>query len=236
MTMTQDLHKLATKASGSTTSRAGSWTTAPSSATSTSCRSSRPDLEPDHLRTKRSALRPVRQEHPAKGAKRFVRETLFVELALEDLRRAPTCSGPNSTHARNGRAGCRWRCLRSLPKTPGPPSRRPSGIHKLADRPNLLRQDPVPGRRPAIGGKPSLPACRSTSRCCSPGNTIWPSRRPTCGASSGASPAKLDPKVKLGRLDLRQPLGTGAVAGKGARGAHQPAGNRRHLSLSFLLG
>ena len=60
----------------------------------------------------------------------------------------PTCSGPSSTARAERTAGCRWRCLRSLPKTPGPPSRRPSGSTSLPDRPNLYVK--IPGTREGV--------------------------------------------------------------------------------------
>jgi transaldolase len=100
-------------------------------------------------------------------------ETLFVELALEDLRRAADLFRPEFDRTRG---------------TDGWVSMEVSPLIAEDTRATIeAARSRVPGRASPRSRKPSLRACRSTSRCCSPGNTIWPSRRPTCGASSGAS-------------------------------------------------
>ena len=135
-------------------------------------------------------------------------EGLFVELALEDLRRALTCSGPSTTPPMESMAGSRWSCRRCWPTT----------------RHTALM------RRPGFTGRPTGATCSSRFRYagrCSGDRGIdlrW--RAHQCDAAVFAravcrrrrslpawhrTPSRCwaQSAGRVGRLAVRQPLGQG---------------------------
>ena len=95
-------------------------------------------------------------------------EALFMELALEDLRRAADLFRPifDATDGVDG-----WVSMRRR-------------IAQTCSSKSPVRRKGFPRSRNL-----SSPAFRSTSPCCSRASNILPPPRRTCGASSGASPA-----------------------------------------------
>ena len=78
-------------------------------------------------------------------------EELFFDLALEDLTRAPSCSGRSSTAPTAWTAGSRWRSRRCWPTTPPARWPRPRRCISAAGRPNLFIKIPgTPEGLPAI--------------------------------------------------------------------------------------
>ena len=170
----------------------------------------------------------LRRGDPRQGQGRASRgEALFVELALEDLRRAADLFRPVFEATRTAStAGSRWRSRRCSPTIP-PGSDRGGRAHARAqgERPNLFVKIP--------GTPEGVPAIEESIFAGVPINvTLLFSReqylaapRPTCAASSGGIAAKRDPQRRFGRLAVREPLGQGGRRRRSRRAA-QPARHR----------
>jgi hypothetical protein len=89
-------------------------------------------------------------------------EDLFFELALADLTQAADMFRP------------------TFERTDGVST-------NAAANPTFSSRFPGPGRACPPSRRQSLPASRSTSRCCSPASSIWQRPTPICAALSGAS-------------------------------------------------
>ena len=118
-----------------------------------------------------------------------VGEALFLELALEDLRRAADLFRPvfEPTDGVDG-----WVSMEVSPLLAGDTAGSTEAakrIHEQADPTESLREDSghAGGSSPRSRRRSSR-ACRSTSRCSSRASSTWPRPRPICAASSAASP------------------------------------------------
>ena len=197
-------------------------------------RDDRPDVESDHLRRGDRQQRRLRRRHPRQDAAPGMSgEALFMELALEDLRRAADLFRPvfDATDGVDG-----WVSMELSPLLAGDTAgsiEAAARIHRQADRANLFVKIPgTPEGVPAIeesifNGVPINVTLLFSARA-----VPAPSPRRTCAASSGASQAGRDPLVAsvaslfVSRWDK-------AVGRQGAGRAAQPARHRRrpaHLS------
>ena len=115
-------------------------------------------------------------------------EKLFFELALEDLTQAADLFRPvyDRTCGVDG-----WVSLEVSPLLAHDTKSTiavAKELHARARRPNLLIKIPGHARKACRRSKRrSLPACRSTSRCCSPTSSIWRPPTHSCAASNDAS-------------------------------------------------
>ena len=152
-------------------------------------------------------------------------EALFVDLALEDLRRAADLFRPDiRPHRRASTAGCRWRCRRCSPTTRTQPSRRRADSQARRP-PQSVRQDPrhAGGRSRHRGGHLRG---RAGQRHAAVLARAIPGRRRGLHARHRAAHRRQARSAReLRGVALRQPLGQGR-RGQGAGGAAQPARHR----------
>src|SRR5262249_35018748 len=111
-------------------------------------------------------------------------EKLFFELALDDLTQAADLFQPvyDRTCGVDG-----WVSLEGSPLLAHDTKStiaEAKELHAQARRPNVFIR-PLKVCRPSK--RRSLPACRSTSRCCSPTISTWRPPTHSCAASNGAS-------------------------------------------------
>ena len=127
-------------------------------------------------------------------------EDTFFELALADLTRAADLLQPVFTRT-DGVDG--WVSLEVSPLLAYDTQRTIAAARDLnqrAGKPNLFIK--IPGTKEGCRRlrKRSLPACRSTSRCCSRASNMSPRRKRICAGSNGAStPASTPPSVRSPR-------------------------------------
>ncbi len=115
-------------------------------------------------------------------------EALFIELALEDLRRAADLFRPvfDATEGVDG-----WISMEISPRLPADTAGSVAAAHRSIDRPTgATCSSRFPGHPRAFlrSRNRSLPAYRSTSRSCSRGNTTSRPPRLICARSSVGSP------------------------------------------------
>ena len=116
-------------------------------------------------------------------------EELFFDLALEDLRRPPTCSGRSTSGPTASTAGCRSRSRRCSPTTRRAPSRRRKDAARAGSaRPTCSSRSPAPpeGLPGDRGGDLRRRAGQRHAALLARAVPAPPQTR-TCGASSGAS-------------------------------------------------
>ena len=151
------------------------------------------------------------------GARARSGEALFFELALEDLTEAADLFRPvHDAHAAASTAGCRWRSRRCWRTTP-PSTHQGSGCSSTRARSGPICSSRFPARPKAS------PAIEEAIFAGVPINvTLLFSREQYLAAAEAYMrgierriAAGLDPKVALGRVDVRQPLGHGGE-GQGA--------------------
>ena len=116
-------------------------------------------------------------------------EDLFFDLALEDITQAADLFRPiyERTCGVDGWVSLEVSPLLAYDTTTT--HRRGQGAARPRRTAQPLHQDPRhQGRACPPSRRRSSPACRSTSRCCSPASITWRPPRRTCAASSGGSP------------------------------------------------
>ena len=124
-------------------------------------------------------------------------EDLFFEIAIEDLVRAADMF--LGVHQRTGTVDG-WVSLEVSPLLAHDTkatvaSGRGAARHGVTPQP--VHQNPRHARRACRRSrKRSSPACRSTSRCCSPPRSMWPRPTPICAAWNGASRPGCPPDVR----------------------------------------
>ena len=116
-------------------------------------------------------------------------EDLFFDLALADLTRAADLFQPVfDADRRRGRLGVARGLAAAGARHRRAPWRRPSTSIGAPASPTSSSRFPARRKGCPPSRRRSSPACRSTSRCCSRASNTSRRPRPTCAASSGASP------------------------------------------------
>ena len=114
-------------------------------------------------------------------------EKLFFELALDDLTQAADLFQPIYDRTCGVDGGSRWKSRRCWRTTRSRRLPRPRSCTRRRGVPMSSSRSRAPLKVCRPSKRRSLPACRSTSRCCSPTISTWRPPTHSCAASNGAS-------------------------------------------------
>ena len=146
-------------------------------------------------------------------------------------RAPPTCSARSTSAPRRGRLGVAGSVAAAGARHRKHARRGQGSARRAPDGRTCSSRSPAPRRACRPSRRRSSPACRSTSRCCFRASSTSRPPRPTCAASSGASPPGLDARRRLGGVAVHQPLGR-RRGRQGAGRARQPARHRHRRSAA----